>query len=321
MCIRVAGLGEVLWDLLPSGPQLGGAPANFAGHARALGAQAAVISRVGNDDLGREIVRRLSEAGVATDAIGVDPDLPTGTVSVRLTADGQPQFTISSNVAWDRIEAGEAAFRAVGACDVVCFGTLAQRDERSRQGMGEILDSTPRNAVRLLDINLRAPFVQSEIVKQSLVRANVLKLNEQELPIVADMLGLAAGSVSDRLRQLIDRFSLRLVALTRGAGGSLLRSASGQVSEHAGTNVEVVDAVGAGDAFTAAMILGYLRGWDLGRIGRQANEVAAFVCTQPGATPSLPPSLVEQFRSGSKSPAGKAPTSLSGIKPEVNPQG
>jgi fructokinase len=275
MCIRVAGLGEVLWDLLPSGPQLGGAPANFAGHARA--------------------------------------DLPTGTVSVRLTADGQPQFTISSNVAWDRIEAGEAAFRAVGACDVVCFGTLAQRDERSRQGMGEILDSTPRNAVRLLDINLRAPFVQSEIVKQSLVRANVLKLN--------DMLGLAAGSVSDRLRQLIDRFSLRLVALTRGAGGSLLRSASGQVSEHAGTNVEVVDAVGAGDAFTAAMILGYLRGWDLGRIGRQANEVAAFVCTQPGATPSLPPSLVEQFRSGSKSPAGKAPTSLSGIKPEVNPQG
>jgi fructokinase len=287
MAFRVVGIGEILWDLLPSGKQLGGAPANFACHAHAIGAESCLISRVGDDDLGREVLQRLADLGMPTETIGIDPERPTGTVAVELSDDGQPKFTIHSNSAWDCLEATYAALEAVRECHAICFGTLAQREQQSRQVIAELINAAPLAALRVCDINLRAPFFSQEVIESSLHMADVLKLNDAELPTLASMLQLRETATAGQLAELAERYSLGLVALTRGDRGSLLWSA-GRCSEHAGVSVDVVDAVGAGDAFTAAMTMGYLRGLDLDRINEQANRIAAFVCTQPGATPRLP---------------------------------
>ena len=292
MTIRLVGVGELLWDMLPSGRQMGGAPANFTCHARALGAIATLISRVGSDSLGNEIRDRLKSLGVSTDAVEVDPMLPTGTVSVEVASDGQPKFVIEPDVAWDAIEAAGPAIDAAEHCDAICFGTLALRGEKSRKSIFQLIENAPRRALHILDINLRPPFVEKETVAQALARADVLKLNDDELTVLANMFGLREQSTRQRLAEMIDRFALRLIALTRGAAGSLLWPGTGSPSEHPGFKVPVVDAVGAGDSFTAAMILGYFRGWDLDLINERANRVAAFVCSQPGATPALPADLV-----------------------------
>jgi fructokinase len=293
--LRIIGIGEVLWDLLPSGNQLGGAPANFACHAAALGASGCLISRVGDDELGREIHRRLDSLGVSIKTVAVDPELPTGSVSVDLNRDGQPSYTIHGDSAWDRIEADKTNLACAARCDAICFGTLAQRSESSRSAIMKILAAAPATALRVLDINLRAPFFDSAVIKTSLAHADVLKLNDQELPQVASMVGLVERSVDGQLAELIDRFSLKLIALTRGAEGSMLRSADGKMSDHSGMKVQVADAIGAGDAFTAAMVIGYLRGWDLQQINQRANEVAAFVCIQAGAIPRLSVELLERW--------------------------
>jgi len=292
MGIRVIGVGEVLWDLLPSGRQMGGAPANFTCHARSLGATATLVSRVGSDALGQEILERLQSLGVVTEAVGVDPLLPTGTVAVDLSADGQPRFVIRPDVAWDVMEAAEPALRAAETCDAICFGTLALRSKPSREAILQIIECAPHSALRVLDINMRPPFVDKETISEALSRADVLKLNDDELSVLAEMFGLSEQSMAGRLAELTDRFSLRLIALTRGAAGSVLWPAEGRLSEHPGFRVDLVDAVGAGDSFTAAMILGYFRGWGLDQINARANEVAAYVCSQDGATPPLPPAMV-----------------------------
>ena len=289
MSFKVIGVGEVLWDLLPAGKQLGGAPANFAYHAHALGAEVRVVSRVGNDPLGREILDRLRALGLPTDGVGVDADAPTGTVSVELAADGQPRFTIHENVAWDHLVADEASLAFAAHAAAVCFGSLGQRCEASRRAIRALVTATPAMALRVFDINLRQQFYSREIVEDSLRLANVLKLNDTELPVLAAMFGLAGG-VREQLAALAQRFALRAVALTRGALGSLLL-AGNTWSEHPGLTVKVVDSVGAGDAFTAAMALGLLAGHRLDDINRHANEVAAYVCSQAGATPVLPQSL------------------------------
>lgn len=286
---KVLAVGEILWDLLPSGKQLGGAPANFAYHAHALGAESRVVSRVGDDPLGREILARLHALGLPTDGVGVDTVAPTGTVSVELAADGQPRFTIHEDVAWDRLAADEASLAFAAQADAVCFGSLAQRSEPSRSCIRKLVTAAPVAALRVFDINLRQHFYSREIVEESLRLANALKLNDTELPVLAAMFGLG-GSVREQLATLAERFGLRAVALTRGAHGSLLL-AGGAWSEHAGLTVKVVDSVGAGDAFTAAMALGLLAGRPLDEINRHANEVAAYVCSQPGATPVLPASF------------------------------
>jgi fructokinase len=283
MNCKVIGVGEILWDLLPSGKQLGGAPANFAYHAHALGAEARVVSRVGDDSLGREILDRLRALGLPTSGVGVDATAPTGTVSVKLAADGQPRFTIHENVAWDRLTADEASLAFAAQADAVCFGSLAQRSPTSRASIHQLVAATPASALRVFDINLRQYFYSREIIESSLALANALKLNETELPVLAAMFGLA-GDARAHLAALAQRFELRAVALTRGANGSLLL-ADGAWSEHPGLRVKVVDAVGAGDAFTAAWTLGLLAGQPLDEINQRANELAAFVCTQPGATP------------------------------------
>ncbi len=275
MTRRVFALGEVVWDLLPSGPVLGGAPANFACHARALGADTTLVSRVGDDDLGREILRHF--------AVQVDAQRPTGTVTVEL-ANGQPHYTIHEGVAWDAIEPDER----VRAADAVCFGSLAQRSRVSRTSIQQMVVATRSDALRVFDINLRQAFYSREVIEQSLTLANVLKLNDAELPVLEEMFALHG------IESIAARFDLRAVALTRGGAGSVLW-ADGERVEHPGIATTVRDTIGAGDSFTAALALGLLAGWPLGEIVQLASEVAAFVCTQAGATPPLPEAFRRRF--------------------------
>ena len=290
MKYKMLAIGEVLWDLLPSGRQLGGAPANFAYHAHALGADARLVTRVGDDALGREVLERFRLLGLPTDTIAVDAAAPTGTVSVELGPGGQPQFTIHENVAWDRITADETALAAAADADTVCFGSLAQRSEPARRAVRLLVAATRSGAFRIFDVNLRPPFVDRDVIEGSLVLANVLKLNDLELSVLAEMFGLPGGA-EEGMEELARRYELSLVALTRGASGSLLL-AGGRRSDHPGLPVEVLcDTVGAGDAFTAALAVGLLAGRTLDEINRHANEVAAFVCSRPGGTPALPDAL------------------------------
>lgn len=282
----VIGVGEVLWDLLPAGRQLGGAPANFAYHAHALGAEALVVSRVGNDSLGRELLSRLRGVGLRSDGITIDSSAPTGTVSVALDAKGKPTFTIHENVAWDLIEASKETLDGTARADAVCFGTLAQRNLVSRTAIRAILQATPAAALHIFDINLRQHFWSEEIILKSLELADVLKLNDDELPVVAGLLGLS-GDVSDQMRQIAQRFQLKAVALTKGANGSSLLVGDELVSRP-GSNLQIVDTVGAGDSYTAALALGLLAGHEPVRILESAHRIADYVCTQPGAMPPMP---------------------------------
>lgn len=289
MGFNVVGIGEVLWDLLPDGPQLGGAPANFAYHAQALGANAAVISRVGNDPLGAEVRRRFHEMGLPLAGLQVDTSSPTGTVSVSLGGAGIPSYVIHERVAWDQIEASSAALELVRRADVVCFGSLAQRSESSRGTIQRLVDAAPPHAWRVLDVNLRQSFFSRVVIERSLELASVLKLNDHELPQLAQMFGFA-GSDRSQIEQLAQRFDLEVVALTRGAAGSLLYR-DGQWAEGPAETVSVQDTVGAGDAFTAALCVGLLQNLELEEISRVANRIAAFVCGSRGATPALPDSF------------------------------
>jgi fructokinase len=289
----LVSIGEVLWDLLPGGRQLGGAPANFAYHACALGAEARLISRVGSDDLGREALGRLQALQVPTDCIEMDPKLPTGTVDVQVAADGQPQFTIRENVAWDALSGKSESQLAVAAADAVCFGTLAQRSEPARSTIRSLVAAAPAKALRILDVNLRQHYFSKPLIEESLALANVLKMNDAELPRLAGMFQLP-GDERAQIAELARRFDLRVVAYTRGGRGSLLFS-EGRWSDHPGTPTKIVDTVGAGDSFTAAMTLGLLAGWSLDEVNRRASEVAAYVCSQPGGTPELQAELRAPF--------------------------
>ncbi len=282
MTFRILAIGEILWDLLPSGRQMGGDPANFACHAKLLGADTRLITRVGNDALGQEILRRLTELGIPTDTVSIDPAAPTGTVSVDLLPGGLHRFTIHQNVAWDNLTVETAGLAAVRQADAVCFGTLGQRSAVARRSCQTHLSATRLDALRIFDINLRQDFYSRDVIEHSLATANVMKVNDEELPVLAAMLGLS-GSTPDLLAQLAARFDLRLVALTRGSKGSLLY-AQGEFSEHPGIKVEVRDTIGAGDAFTAAMTVGLLSGWKLDEINRQAVTVAAEVCSYAGVS-------------------------------------
>lgn len=293
MSFNVIGVGEVLWDLLPSGPQLGGAPCNFACHARALGARAAVITRVGDDHLGKVVQERFEQIGIAGVPVQIDGRAPTGTVAVTLSGNGIPNFVINEPVAWDRIIETQAALAAAEVADAVCFGTLAQRHEPSRQTIRRIVAATPRTALRVLDINLRQNFFSLEIIERSLRLANVLKLNESELSVLSSLFALT-GSIRQRMESLALQFDLRVIALTRGPAGSLL-FCEGQWSDCHSMPITVVDTVGAGDAFGAALAMGLLYKFDLDEINELADETARYVCSSNGATPPLPESICDRF--------------------------
>ena len=299
MNFNVIGVGEVLWDLLLTGPQLGGAPANFAYHAHALGAQAQVITRVGKDDHGREIIRRFHELGLPETSVQVDETVPTGTAKVALSGDGLAHFTIQENVAWDFMAVTDEAVAVSRRAAAICFGSLAQRCEASRNTIQYLVAATPPDALRVFDINMRQQFYSRDVVEKSFRLANVLKLNDDELPRLADMFSLT-GSTKDQIGQLAHTFGLRLVALTRGPNGSLLYQKDNdnndvRWSDCPSRPVKVVDTVGAGDSFTAAMVMGLLRKMDLDEINTIANEVARYVCSQPGATPALPIEFGRRF--------------------------
>jgi fructokinase len=289
----VVGLGEILWDMLPDGKKLGGAPANFAYHAQALGAQGIVVSCIGNDELGKEIIGQLAELGLDCTYVGVDKGHHTGTVTVELDADGKPNYTIHEKVAWDYIESDSSLLELVGETDAVCYGSLCQRSEVSRDTIRGYLGATRSDCLRVFDINLRQSYFSKEIVDTMLKLSNVLKLNDEELPVVADLLGLG-GSETDMLSRLADIYKLRMIALTRGANGSRLYT-QGEDSNHQGFAANVADTVGAGDSFTAAMTLGLLYGKSLDWTNEFSNRVASFVCSQSGATPRLPDSLTAEF--------------------------
>jgi fructokinase len=296
MGFRIIGIGEVLWDLLLTGPQLGGAPGNFAYHAHALGAEAHVITRVGSDDHGREILRRFRDMGLRHSAVQIDERAPTGTATVALSGNGLAQFTIQENVAWDHLVADEKAITLASSADAICFGSLAQRSESSRSAIQKLVASSPAQALRVFDVNLRQRFYTRAVIERSLQLANVLKLNDDELPTLAAMFNLT-GSTENQMESLTRIFSLKVVALTRGANGSLLYQdlEDTRWSDCASVPVEVVDTVGAGDSFTAALVLGLLSKMDLDEINAVANAVARYVCSQPGATPELPSEFARRF--------------------------
>jgi len=280
------GIGEILWDILPSGRQLGGAPANFAYHAHSLGEEGIVVSSVGQDGLGKEIQNKLKALGLVLDFITIDKTHPTGIVSVMIDCKGIPDFTIHEDVAWDYIPETVELLKLAKRADAVCFGSLAQRSPISYRTMRNFLHNTSEEALRIFDINLRQGFYSKVIIEDSLRLASVLKLNENELPMVVNILGLEEEE-NEPLGVLSELYELKLVALTRGANGSVLYS-DGQKSIHDGYSVKVVDTIGAGDAFTAAMAIGMLKGYKLNHINTIANRVASYICTQSGATPIIP---------------------------------
>ena len=204
---QILAVGEVLWDLLPKGKQLGGAPANFTYQCRSLGADARLVTRVGDDALGREVLERFRLLGLPTETVQIDPEFPTGTVDVALAEDGQPRFTIHEHVAWDRIMADENSLATAARADAVCFGSLCQRSEPARTAIRSLVSATRPGALRLFDVNLRPPFVDRDVIADSLTLANALKLNDQELPELTAMFGLSA-SVRESMAELADRFGL-----------------------------------------------------------------------------------------------------------------
>jgi fructokinase len=292
MSYDVLGIGELLWDMLPTGKQVGGAPTNFVFHARSMGANASVISRVGDDPLGKELIEHLFSLGVPTCSVGLDPAHLTGVVEVTVAADGQPHYVIQEDAAWDHLIAED--LDSAAKADAICFGSLAQRNNVSRQTIRSLLKASKPEALRIFDVNLRQNFYCEDVVEKSLQLANVLKLNDAELPVIAALLRLKSESEKEQIAELAQRFDLRLVAYTRGSHGSWLFDGA-RWSEHPGIHVDVKDTVGAGDAFTAAVTMGMLLGWDIHHINDVANRVAAFVCSRAGGTPKLLEDVRREF--------------------------
>ncbi len=298
--LAVVGLGELLWDELPMGARLGGAPANFAVMAARLGVHGILASRLGEDARGEEARAVLASLPVDTQFVQSDPERPTGRVSVRLK-DGQPEYTIHAPVAWDALELTPAWRQLAGRADAVCWGTLAQRDALSEQTIQGFLAATRADCLRVFDVNLRAPFFTAEAVVRSLAKATLLKGNEGEMPHLLLLAELPAATLyaeeddaertaalTSDARQFLSAYStLDLVAITLGQHGSLLVTRD-EVVRHPGVPCEVVDTVGAGDAFTAALVVQRLLGEPLAVQSKAANRWGAWVAGRSGAMPDLP---------------------------------
>jgi fructokinase len=287
--IKVIGIGEILWDLLPEGKQLGGAPTNFAFHAHQLGLQSSIISSVGNDNPGKEILNVVDNSDIISfiDII----DRPTGTVSVQVDKNGIPKYIIHEDVAWDFISPSETALEFAKQSHAICFGTLAQRSETSYYSIQEILKTVPANALKVFDINMRQNFYNEYIISNSLEKANVLKINNEEILVFADMFGIS-GDEFEIMHQIIQQYDLKVLALTKGAEGSWLISQE-EDSYLETPKVMVADTVGAGDSFTAGLVAGLLNDKPLKEIHRSAVDISAYVCTRKGATPVLPDYLLK----------------------------
>lgn len=282
----VIGIGELLFDMFPTGKKLGGAPVNFAYHVAQQGVRSLAISAIGNDALGDEIVSIMDQKKIE----GFVPrvDAPTGTVKVDLDAAGVPNFTITRDVAWDKIPSDPFLKEAAKDCVAVCFGSLAQRDEVSRAAINMLVDAIPaeNSPLVIFDINLRQKFYSKELIEASLEKSNILKINDDEYRIVAEMFGLDSGDFESGSRKLIADYSLQMLILTCGEKGSYIFWEGGSSFE-ATPKVKVVDTVGAGDSFTAAFCASILKGMSIQESHKKAVEVSAYVCTQSGAMPDM----------------------------------
>ena len=283
----IVGFGEALWDMLPEGRKIGGAPANFAYHVSQFGFSSCVVSAVGNDSLGDDIVADFEAKGLRSVVERVQ--FPTGTVEIELDSAGVPRYDIKEGAAWDNIPYTARLEELAASTKAVCFGSLVQRTEVSRGTLAKFLDAMPQDGSVLVvfDINMRQNFYSREVVRESLSRCNILKLNDEELELITPMLGLSGDSVEERCRAIIGEYGLKMLVLTCGVNGSYVFSADAQ-SFLPTPKVEVADTVGAGDSFTATFVASLLRGFDMAEAHRRAVAVSAFVCSQKGAMPVLP---------------------------------
>ena len=288
----ILGIGELLWDLLPQGPRLGGAPANFAVMAGRLGNHAAILSRIGRDDRGRDAVDVLDPLPADTKSLQIDPAHDTGRVTVEFYG-GQPHYDIHQPAAWDFLELTNEWVQLAERAHAICFGSLAQRSRESRQTIQTLVAQSSAKCVRVFDVNLRAPFYSSEVIQESLELASVMKMNDAEVPQVLGLLGLPAheSESTQALRSAADRLlaefpALQMVAITRGGHGSLLVRRDCWHA-HPGVATEVADTIGAGDAFTAAITHYMVRGADLPALNEAGNRWGSWLASQPGAMPEL----------------------------------
>lgn len=286
----VVGMGELLFDVFPTGKKIGGAPVNFAYHVGQLGIESLAISAVGNDELGREIMDILQEKRI-NNIVPLVAE-PTGTVQVTLDEKGVPSYEICEGVAWDNIPCNKELVEVAKNCCAFCFGSLAQRSEQSRNAINLFLDSMESGdkTLRIFDINLRQAFYSREIIEESLAKSNVLKINDEEFCTVGKMLGYDVEDFERGSRYMMERYGLRMVILTCGEKGSYIFHKDGS-SFLPTPKVEIADTVGAGDSFTAAFVASLLGGKTVEEAHRKAVEVSAYVCTQSGAMPVLPEEL------------------------------
>lgn len=289
----VTGIGEVLWDMLPEGKKLGGAPANFAYHVSQFGFESRIVSAIGPDMLGEELLSGLGDKGL--DCMIESVPYPTGTVQVELDGNGIPRYDIRQDVAWDNIPFTPGLEALAKTSGAVCFGSLAQRSPVSRDTINRFIDAMPEGSLRIFDINLRQNFYTKDIVCNSMRKCNILKINDEELETVSRMFELPDGPQQSRTKVFLSMFGLKALILTCGATGSYVFT-KGETSYIETPQVEVADTVGAGDSFTAAFVSGLLKGLDIRQAHRLAVGTSAFVCTQKGAMPVLPASLTDSVK-------------------------
>lgn len=284
----VVGLGEVLWDMLPEGRKIGGAPVNFAYHAGQFGIDTMAVSAIGNDKLGEDTIAEMN--GKHLNHIFPSVPYPTGSVQVSLDEKGVPAYDIKENVAWDNIPFTNEIESVARSCRAVCFGSLAQRNAVSRSTIRKFIESTPNGCIRIFDINLRQNFYTSNVIHDSLELCNILKINDEEIMLVSRMFNYNSSNIENVCRTIMEDFSLEMVILTCGTKGSYIFTKGG-VSFMPTPKVNVADTVGAGDSFTGSFCAAILRGMPVAEAHKKAVEVSAYVCTQNGAMPEIPESM------------------------------
>ena len=286
----VVGMGEALWDILPEGKKIGGAPANFAYHVSQFGLPGCVVSAIGDDALGKEIIENFTSKGL-NHHIATVP-YPTGTVQVEIDPAGIPQYEIKENVAWDNIPYTDSLEQLAARTRAICFGSLAQRNVVSCNTINRFLDAMPKSddSLVVFDVNLRQGFYNKDILYNSMSRCNILKINDEELVTVSRIFGYPGIDLQDKCRILLDKFNLDVLILTCGVNGSYV-FVPDSVSFLPTPQVEVADTVGAGDSFTAAFVANILKGRSVVEAHAKAVETSAYVCTKNGAMPVLPGEL------------------------------
>ena len=285
----VVGLGEALWDVLPEGKKLGGAPANFAYHAGQFGLDTIAISALGEDDLAEETIEALKEHSL--NYLMPRVPFPTGTVQVTLAEGGIPTYEIKEGVAWDNIPYTDEMAAIARQARAVCFGSLAQRNSVSRENIRRFLADTPADCLKICDINLRQQFFSKEILEDSFKLCNILKINDEELVVVSRMFGYDGLDMRGTCEKMVQDYHLKMLVLTCGTNGSYVFTDDGLTSFQETPKVTVADTVGAGDSFTGSFCACIINGKPVQEAHKMAVEVSAFVCTQKGAMPLLPESL------------------------------